>query len=200
MKSFSVLIFVLFSVSLFSEDKSSWTFYESDDVIDGYWSVVTGTDLLGRELAFYGDGRLVVRNGDGYICADAYGDYNKLKVIFKIDEEEHFYQKFGISDDRSVLVYKEEYIKGGMQIERKDYTKYLIKKSWGNRGLDLKKFVNKLKPSGELFIRTQDGCGNVVSMLFDLKGFTKAISNIYEWRLALLRANLFESLKDLGTV
>ena len=51
------------------EDKSSWTFYESDDVIDGYWSVVTGTDLLGRELAFYSDGRLVVRNGDGYILS-----------------------------------------------------------------------------------------------------------------------------------
>ena len=123
---------------------------------------------------------LQLKNGDSYICSDTYGDYNRLKVIFKIDGEEHFYQKFGISDDRSALIFREESIKNGMQIERKDYTKDLMKKSWGNRGLDLKKFVNKLKPSDELFIRTQDGCGNVVSMLFDLKGFTKAISNIYE--------------------
>ena len=180
MKRFGVLVLFLFSGFLLSDDKSAWSFYETEDVIDGYWSVVTGTDPEGRTLRFYNNGHVQLQNGDSYICADAYGDYNKLKVIFKIDEEEHFYQKFGISDDRSALVYKEEYIKGGMEIERKDYTKDLIKKSWGNRGLDLNKFINKLKPSNKLFVRTKDGCGNKVSMLFDLKGFTKAISNIYE--------------------
>ena len=180
MNRFGALVFVLFSGFLLSDDKSSWRFYESDDVIDGYWSVVTGTDPEGRTLRFYNNGHVQLQNGDSYICADAYGDYNKLKVIFKIDQEEHFYQKFGISDDRSALIYREESIKGGMQIERKDYTKDLMKKSWGNRGLDLNKFINKLKPSNKLFVRTKDGCGNVVSMLFDLKGFTKEISKIYK--------------------
>ena len=179
MNRFGVLVFVLFSGFLLSDDKSSWRFYESDDVIDGYWSVVTGTDPEGRTLRFYDSGALQLQNGDSYICADT-SDYNKLKVIFKIDQEEHFYQKFALSNDRSALVYREESINNGLQIERKDYTKDLMKKSWGNRGLDLNKFVNKLKPSNKLFVRTKDGCGNVVSMLFDLKGFTKEISKIYE--------------------
>ena len=40
------------------EDKSSWRFYEFEDVIDGYWSVVTGTDPLGRTLRFYNNGHV----------------------------------------------------------------------------------------------------------------------------------------------
>ena len=184
MNRFGVLVFVLFSGFLLSNDKSSWEFYESEDVIDGYWSVVTGIDPKGRTIGFYDSGALYIQNGDNYICADAKGDYDKLKVVFKIDEEQHFYQQFKITDDRSALYYKEWMIKDGYRIQDVESTKdFAIKPRWGNSyssGLDLKKFANKLKESNQLFLRTYDGCGKEVSMLFDLKGFTKVISNIYE--------------------
>tara|TARA_B100000989_G_scaffold133209_1_gene98956 strand:+ start:56 stop:610 length:555 start_codon:yes stop_codon:yes gene_type:complete len=183
-KRFGVSVFVLFSSFLLSEDESQWSFYESDDPIDGYWSVVSGEDDKGRALRFFDSGALLLENGDGYICPDTYEEYKKLKVIFKIDDEDHFYQKFAISDGRDALVFRESYIKEGYRIEKKDSTKDLATKStWGSNfasGLDLKKFTNKLKTSNKLFIRTRDGCGSEVSILLDLKGFTKAISNIYE--------------------
>ena len=179
-----LLILALFVGSSFAEEKSSWNFSEYTDVIDGDWSVVTGYDFKNRSLHFYDNGAVQIRNGDSYICADSYGDYDKLKVIFKIDDEEHFYQKFVLSESRSALIFKESYIRGGLEIERKDSTKgFSTKPKWGNSftsGLDLKKFINKLKLSKELFIRTNDGCGKEVSMLFDLQGFDEAISNIYE--------------------
>ena len=181
---FGVLALFLFSGLLFSKDESRWGFYESDDPIDGKWSVVSGVDRKGRALRFFDSGTLQLENGDSYICPDAYGDYDKLKVTFKIDDEDHFYQQFSHTKSRDKLVFREEYIKNGYRIEKKDSTKDLATKAtWGSNfasGLDLKKFISKLKTSNQLFIRTVDGCGNEVSILLDLKGFTKSISKIYE--------------------
>ena len=91
MKRFGVLVLFLFSGFLLSDDKSSWSFYESNDVIDGYWSVVTGRDPEGRTLRFYDSGTLQLKNGDSYICADAKENYKRLKVIFKIDGEKSIF-------------------------------------------------------------------------------------------------------------
>ena len=179
-----ILILALFVGSSFAEDESSWKFYESEDPIDGNWSIVYSADTKSKgRLKFYNSGVMEIENGDSYICADGRGKYNKIKVILKIDDEEHFYQDFKLNKKHSSLFYFDRLINEFFEIERKDYVKqFAVKPKWGNSyksALIVEKFVYKLKQSEKLFIRTNDGCGNRVDMNFNLSGFGKEIVRIY---------------------
>ena len=171
-------IFVLFMV-ISNHSYAEWTVKKNDDPFDGGSTEVYSMSANNNGLiAFDSKNRILINNGDSYVCSDYVSSYKNTKVSFKLGNE-IFSQKFAISNDNSLLIYKEDLIGNGLTISDSKFTRNFSIKYWSNRAIDVRKFISELKKHDSILIRTSDSCGNVTNLEFDMGGFNEAISQLY---------------------
>lgn len=170
-------IFVLF-LFISNHSYAEWTVKKNDDPFDGESMEVYSMSVNNKGLiAFDSKNRILINNGDSYVCSNYVTSYKNTEVSFKLGDE-IFTQEFAISDNNSLLMYKEDLINHGLTISDSKFTRNFSFRSWGNRAIDIIKFINVLKRYDTVLIRTSDSCGTVTNLEFDMRGFSEAISQL----------------------
>ena len=177
MKILSCIFALLLGFSSYSY--TEWTVEKNNDPFDGGSTNVYSMSVNGKGgIAFDSKNRILIDNGDSYICSDSGSSYNHTEVSFKLGNE-IFTQEFAISNNNSLLIYKEDLIGSGLTISDSKFTRTFSIKYWSNRAIDVRKFINELKNHDTMLIRTSDSCGTVANLEFDLRDFDEAISQLY---------------------
>ena len=163
-----------FSLTSFAD----WEVKIEEDIFEGKNIYVSSlSENQKGAMTFDSKKQIIINNGDSYICSNYYTSYKNTEVSFKLDDE-IFSQEFAISDNNKRLIYRENLIGNGLTISKSDFTKNISKRSFGNRGIDVRKFIDLLKETKEMYVRTSDSCGNVVDLKFDMNGFNIAINKL----------------------
>lgn len=172
--SLSMFFNLIFSLNLYA----NWDVKIEEDTFEGRNIYVSSlSENKKGVMAFDDKNQIIIVNGDSYICSNYYSSYKNIEVSFKLNDE-IFTQEFAISNNNKTLIYNEGFIGNGLTISKSDFTKKISKRRFGNRGIDVKKFINLLKETKTTYVRTSDSCGNVVDLKFDMSGFSKSINEL----------------------
>lgn len=157
---------------------AEWYIEKQEDPFTGGLSGAVSYDTKKQGyIVFNTKGEIYLVNGDGYICADTEFSVDTLDVLFKLDEE-IFSQRFAISKSNDGLIYYERLIELGYAISNSDFSESISKRGYGYKGLDIQLFVNALKKTKKLLIRTNDNCGTSTTLEFNMDGFTNVVTEL----------------------
>ena len=162
---------------------SEWNIKTEDDPIDGSWKYLLGISVDETK-------RMIVRKyndkwefalfpNDSFIC----GSYGSVKVIFKIDSNSTFTNRFEVSINNS-SVYLREGTEFTFSYKKEDeFGKKILSKDkfWlgtSKEYMDFESFFNELSKADELFMRMTDSCGTRTDMRFVLDGFKNKINQL----------------------
>lgn len=180
MKKRVLSLFISFNLIFSLNSYANWNVKIEEDPFEGKTIYVSSLSESKKGVMGFDDkNQIIIVNGDSYICSNYVTSYKNTEVSFKLNDE-IFTQEFAISDNNKTLIYNEGFIGNGLHISKSDFTKKISKGRFGNRGIDVKKFINLLKETKTTYVRTSDSCGNVVNLKFDMSGFSKSIKELID--------------------
>lgn len=128
----------------------NWVFLENENPFDGKYYQSVSYGVLGGKLklvTFPGSGSYIrLENGDSYICG---GVYNNIQVTFLFEDftgNERMEARARLSDDKKSAIWSDEPFKS--------------------------KLIKALNRYDNVAIRTEDECGSVRDLIFQIKDET----------------------------
>jgi len=174
-----LLIILLLSPLAFAD----WITHTVDDPIDGSWKYIykiseDSTKTM-RVRKDEGKWELALFPNDSYICAP--NDY--INVIFKIDSNSIFQNRFRVATDNTWIYLDEGYEYSYFPEKDDAFGKKLLSKDkfWlgtSKQYMDFNSFFNELFKADKLFMRMTDSCGTRTDMLFVLDNFENALKQL----------------------
>ena len=186
----ALVLAVVMSGNAYSDEKfpdKTWIYHVVSDPINGQIESVAYQDTSKKQVILIRKNNIVVTNGDSYICRCVncpLVSSNHIYGIIKIDGNMPFgldLYPFGGTNLSLLSGYIKKYENLNIRYNRdaiKDISDGL---PLGGRKLNLKKFVNKLKNSSNLFIRTIDGCDNQIDINVNLNGISEVIDKLFPY-------------------